>query len=612
MLRNSGETIPARGGTARFLPKQFKVQLSADLAAALGWNSPQELSVASFLHSEDQDEIVETLRSISAGHLPGAVSRIRVSDLSGDFRTLDWSFFRDPDPDVVSGVGMLVTYGERVNTARLLKEVVEGMHDGFAIYDLDDRLILSNQAYRSALPGYGPAQLNGLEFAQIAELCHKNGNYGDLGKDCKEFLSSRIAAHKSGQSLTFRTLASGRVERIEERRLPSGHIVAVHADVTDLHRENAASKQKASATLDYISVLSHELRTPLVGLLGMLDELGQTTSVKDQSRIMNIMRRSGEQLLSIANTTLDLAKIEQGQMELSEESFDPADDLRSVVERYALVARNKNVGLVADVEDVGFRIGDPMRFLQIVENLLSNAVKFTDQGKVTVSLRKDTDGAIEIKVSDTGIGIPSEFLSRMMKPFTQVDATLTRKYGGTGLGLSVASNLVQLMGGKIDCTSVFEQGTRFTVRLPLKSPSAAIAPEPDRKAARPQSFAGKRVLIADDNEINRILLDRLLSKMQFSTVMAIDGEEALSKAMSGSFDLVVLDISMPKIDGVEVLLELRKRSQYRKTPILAVTANVFEHEVAAYKEAGFDDCLIKPFRREDLAVALQRLLRPDA
>lgn len=612
MLRNAGETLPARGGSARFDPKQSFVHMSIELATALGWNGPQKMPVRSFLHPDDCDGIVETINAIASGDLPGAVSRSRVSDSVGVVQFLDWSFFRSPDPRFVHSVGMLVPSSKRGIASRLLKDVVEVMHDGFAIYDPDDRLILSNEAFRSVLPGYGPTKLSGLRFSEIAELCHRHGVYGEAGGDSKDYLASRIAAHQSGQSVTFQKLASGRVERIEERRLPSGHIVAVHADVTDLHKENIASKQKASATLEFISVISHELRTPLVGLLGMLDELGAASTAEDQDRILKIMRQSGEHLLSIANTTLDLAKIEAGRMEVDQEPFDPADSLVATIERYALISQKKNIEFVADIESIGLRIGDPLKFVQVVENLLSNAVKFTNEGQVRLTLAQDAEEVIKIEVQDTGIGVPPEFLSKMMQPFMQADLSLTRRYGGTGLGLSVVCNLVQLMGGTITCTSALDCGTTFTLRLPLRSATLPAVTKPDDIDVKAPNFAGKHVLIADDNEINRIVLDSFLQKMKFTTDLAVDGEEALSKALTHIYDLVVLDISMPKIDGIDVLRQLRQRSHYSETPIIAVTANVLPNELEAYKAAGFDVCLTKPFRRKDLGEVLTQLLPQSA
>lgn len=613
MLQNESEALPAKGGMARIRPSENTVHLSAELATALGWNAAQDLTFTSFLHPSDRDGILRTVDGITAGTLPGAVSRSRVSDFSGSFQPLDWSFIRTPDRGIVCGVGMLVSRDFPVNPLGLLKEVVDGMHDGFAIYDPDDRLILSNAAFRSVLPEFGPSKWHGLEFAQIAELCRRYGVYDDVGADPDKYLASRIAAHRSGNSVMFQTLRSGRVERIEERRLPSGHIVGVHADVTDLHRDSIASKRKANATLDFVSVISHELRTPLVGLLGMLDELQETKSEDDRARITTVMRRSGDSLLKIANNALDLAKIEKGQMEFHQEVFDPVETLGPVVERYALISRNKDIAFEAVMNgDIGHRTGDPVKFAQIVENLLSNSVKFTEKGQVSLKMAKEAGDMISIEVADTGIGIPPAFISRMMEPFTQADPKLTRKYGGSGLGLSVVSHLVSLLGGTIRCTSVPDQGATFTIQLPLKT-----AGQPsDRKTLADDtpslSFSGKRVLIADDNEINRTVLSSFCQRMLCETTLAADGEEALAKALGGAFDLVMLDISMPKIDGMEVVAQLRQRPQYQKTPVIAVTANAFSHELDAYSKAGFDACLTKPFLRKDLGQVMARFMVPDA
>lgn len=612
MLRNIGETVPARGGVARFLPKEGSVKMSLDLAICLGWNAPHEIPIASFLHPDDCSDVLATVTAISSGEMSGAISRSRVVDCGGVFRTLDWSFLRNSDPSVVCGVGMLQVGGDRVNTGRLLKEVVEGMTDGFAIYDPDDRLILSNAAYRAVLPGFSASKLHGLQFSELAELYSRLGVYDAVGTDQKKYVAARIAAHRSGHSVLFQTQRCGRVERIEERRLPSGHIVAVHADVTEMYRDSQEVQQKAKATLDFVSVISHELRTPLVGLIGMLDEFVDATTEEERDRIVTTIKRSSDHLMNIANSALDLAKIEQGKMQLEQKPFDPVDSLSSVIDRYALISRNKNLKFVANLkDDLGLRSGDSMKFTQIVENLLSNAVKFTSQGQVELSLTKEVDEIVRIVVTDTGIGISPSFISQMMKPFMQADASLTRQYGGTGLGLSVVSHLVKLMGGTISCTSNLGEGATFTVHLPLPFATEAKAVEPSADGDLALSFAGKRVLIADDNEINRAVMNGLFQRMQFETTLAKDGEEALSMAIAGRYDLVILDISMPKIDGIEVLHQLRQLGQYLDTPIIAVTANVLPHEMTAYKKAGFDACITKPFRRKDLATVLVRFMAPE-
>ncbi|WP_435259277.1 ATP-binding protein [Thioclava sp. FR2] len=494
-----------------------------------------------------------------------------------------------------------------MNPSNILREVVEAMPDGFALYDPDDRLLVCNRAFRQVLEDRFDGPLSGMTFPEIAHLCRRLGVYENVGVDPDAYVETRINAHKKGNSVIIQELKSGRVERIDEIRLESGYTVGIHADVTQLYQENLASKKRETAKSDFLSVMSHEIRTPLVGLVGMLDLLQEAKTKAERSHIHSIMRDASERLMSIVNTVLDLSKIESGQMILESTSFMPEQVLMPLFERYRVAAQKKGVDLnfINELPGKSYQ-SDPLRFGQIVENLLSNAVKFTEKGSITLILSGTAEGTVKVEVSDTGIGIATSHLPRLLQPFEQADPSHVRKFGGTGLGMSIVNKLTALFGGTFNCSSTIGQGTTFTILLPMTPEDAKrrrVASGHGREDVR---FDGLRALMADDNDINRHVLSAFLTGLGLEVVQVEDGMKAVEAARSQAFDVIFLDISMPDLDGVEVLHMIRKRGPNQSVPVLAVTANVLKSEIDKFLAEGFVTVLSKPFTKVDLKAALQR------
>jgi len=372
-----------------------------------------------------------------------------------------------------------------------------------------------------------------------------------------------------------------------------------------LERAEQASLTKSA----FLANMSHEIRTPMNGVIGMAEVLDHSLSDPGHKQMLAVIRESGSVVLNIINDLLDMAKIEAGKLELEAVPFAPLELARKVESVHSLKAAEKKLSfsVLTTLGGERLRLGDPHRLLQILHNLLSNAIKFTERGSVTVTLRCAAGRPLRIEVQDTGIGMTEAQVARVFEEFEQADSSVTRRFGGTGLGMSIVRRLVLLMSGEITITSSPGVGTCVRVEVPLPA-----APEPLRApVARPLAvddrLKGARVLAVDDNEINRIVLRAMLEKLGVATTMASDGRAAVDLAREGGYEALLLDISMPDMDGIEALQVIRAQEQERgrgRAPAIAVTANAMHQQVAEYLAGGFDAVIAKPIRPEALAEAL--------
>jgi signal transduction histidine kinase/ActR/RegA family two-component response regulator len=417
------------------------------------------------------------------------------------------------------------------------------------------------------------------------------------------------------------TDAQGRVCGVVDIADLMSALIRQHARQTrDLEEAREAAQAAADAKGSFLASMSHELRTPLNGVLGMAQALTATPLDARQRQLVATIEDSGDVLMRLLNDLLDLSRIDAGRLDLVPQPCCLATLLRTACALFEQRAADNGLGFGLSIDlppGVRHQV-DPARFKQIVYNLLSNAIKFTSAGRVDVALRA-TDGGIEMCVADTGIGMAPDAVERLFQPFVQADSSITRRYGGSGLGLSICKRLADLMGGTIAASSAPGEGTRLTVRLPLET---CLQPLPDPEAAyteQPCLAADGpvlRVLAAEDNATNRAVLAAILADFPVELVFAHNGAEAVSLFEQARFDLVLMDLQMPVLGGLDAtrqIRELEARQGLPRTPVLAVSANAMPEHVAEALAAGLDGHVAKPIRLDLLIEAMDAALEaPDS
>jgi signal transduction histidine kinase/ActR/RegA family two-component response regulator len=363
----------------------------------------------------------------------------------------------------------------------------------------------------------------------------------------------------------------------------------------------------------FLANMSHEIRTPLNGVLGMAQAMAAGELPQAQRERLRVIQRSGEALLVLLNDVLDLSKIEAGKLALELGEVDFTELAVDLQESFGALSADKNIFLTVSVDEAasGLWRGDPTRVRQVLSNLISNAVKFTDQGAVKARVRR-TDKGVEIEVKDTGVGIAPEHLRRLFDKFTQADATTTRKYGGTGLGLSICRDLVQLMGGDIQVASTLGEGTTFTVRLPLQ-PAEQRATQASDPGPMPLARS-LRVLAAEDHATNQAVLRILLAQAGLEVHIVGNGQEALEAWEQEVWDVILMDVQMPIMDGPTAVRAIREReglSGRQRVPIIALTANAMTHHVSEYLESGMDAFIAKPLDFARLVATIDQVLNGE-
>ncbi len=376
-------------------------------------------------------------------------------------------------------------------------------------------------------------------------------------------------------------------------------------------RDDALAGDRAKAR--FLAVMSHEMRTPLNGLIGTLDLLAQTDLDAEQARQLSIMQQSSQLLLDHVNDVLDLSKIESGRMELRAQPVDVAKILSDVVDAQMPLAGATGTLLELQVDSrVPALLGDERRIRQVLLNLVGNAVKFTRGGRVRAEIVSVGEAGgrhtVEVRVADTGIGIPEKDLDRIFDDFVTLDSSLERSAGGTGLGLGIARRMARLMEGDISVESMPGIGSTFTFRLTLpEAPRAVASPcTEERAAAFPPGPLD--VLIVEDNEVNRFILRSMLKSAGYTIAEARDGIEGVEMAQARRFDVILTDVSMPRLDGIGACARIREEGASRDSLIVAVTAHAQADDINRFRTAKLDDWLLKPVRRASLAECLSRHL----
>ncbi|MDB4557759.1 PAS domain-containing protein [bacterium] len=505
----------------------------------------------------------------------------------------------------------------------LLKTIIDNVPDLIYVKDRAGRFVTANAALLRLLKLDSPSELvgkNDYDFSPAELACNYVAD-DQIVMRTRESLFDREESHKakSGDDIWLLTT---KVPLVDEQGLVNG-VVGIGHDITArkrAEREILSAKEVADranrAKSDFLANMSHEIRTPMNAIIGMTELVLDTKLDDYQRKYLSMVEESGEALLSVINDVLDFSKIEAGKLELEERVFDIRESLGDAIGAFALRAHGKNLELAFRVDPhvPRFVVGDAGRLRQVMNNLIGNAVKFTHAGEVLVHVSDlpATQGEVrlEISVRDTGIGIPEEKHNAIFGEFEQADTSTTRRYGGTGLGLSISSRLVRLMGGEIELSSTLDEGSNFHFQLSLKRAPDGIEQQQERGVV---VVGGTRVLVVDDNETNLMILDEMLSNWGMVPFLANSAEMALKELQSADareepISLVVTDVNMPKMNGYDLVAEMRRQVGFAETQVVVLTSGGRDGDQELRSQLGIVERLMKPVKQSDLFDSIVRCL----
>jgi signal transduction histidine kinase/CheY-like chemotaxis protein len=500
------------------------------------------------------------------------------------------------------------------------------MSDGFVMFDPDDRLVACNSRYKDFYKISAPFIVPGALFDDIMREGALRGQYPQAQGDIETFVTESKAFHRGNNPPMERLLPDGRWVLITERRTPDGGVVGIRTDITPLKRAmqdlataRDAARAAGEAKSQFLARMSHELRTPLNGILGFSELLLDDTRLQDDQRDkLRTLHNAGKHLLELVNGLLDLSKIESGRMELARRAFPLQEVIQSSAALVAPDVMRKKLEFTLNLDPrlPKSALGDSTRLRQVILNLLSNAVKFTPSGgSIYFTARQKEQERLRLEVRDTGPGISPENQRLIFKDFVQIASMTQSEALGTGLGLAITSRLVKQMGGEIGCQSNSGAGSTFWIEIPLvMAEMPEKAPEPPRPDPSMPTIQSKlHVLVVDDVKANRDVAGALLASLGHEVAFAGGGAEALEKLPTEQFDLVLLDLQMPQMDGFATARNIRAMPDpLGQVPIFALTASVMPDQIAAAQEAGMDGHMGKPLSREALAIALAGLRKLPA
>ncbi len=501
-----------------------------------------------------------------------------------------------------------------------LELAINAMSDGFCYFDADDRLVLSNSTYRGLYPYISHLIVPGQSCEEFCRAILASGQFDVRPEQHESWIAERLARHRDATAPFEEQLRDGRWLRILNQQTPDGGWVGLRTDITELKlreqqlveaREAADSANIAKS--QFLAQMSHEIRTPMNGIMGMSAMLADTPLDAKQASYVSVIDKSAHALLRVINDILDFSQLEAGRMKLEPVSYDLAETIQDVIGLVYSEASSKQLPIHVRIDPATpvWLFGDQDRLRQILVNLLANAIKFTDLGEVVVTTASrppvEADGPelLEIAVTDTGIGISEAARGRLFQHFEQGEAGVHRRYGGSGLGLAICRKIVLAMGGDIGVESEQGKGSRFWLRIPIVRATESRRSHATTDQGESARSARLRILVAEDNQINQRVIRALLERSGHVCQTVSNGLEALRAVQDAPFDIVLMDVQMPEMDGVEATLAIRALGgSFADLPIVAVTANVLPGDAAKYLGVGMNGVLAKPIEPMALRSAL--------
>ncbi|MBS1559173.1 MAG: response regulator [Bacteroidetes bacterium] len=496
----------------------------------------------------------------------------------------------------------LVTY---VKKGGFFKAVVEDGSDIIFIVDYAGRILYHNRSVKETL-GYGANALIGKTFFDFIYPPTLPAFKKAYARSTQKKFNESVEFQFQCKDGTYRYLEFNSINLLQKEKI-KGLIL----DCRDIEqrKKDADELLRAQKAKDlFLANISHEIRTPINGIAGMASLLHQNPNAAEQATYLHAIQSAADNLKVIINDILDLASIESGKLKFEQIGFNLNDLLQSLIDTFSLQAAEKEIRLLYSLQPEANRIflGDPVRLNQILLNLIGNALKFTQHGSISLNCRilnrKKDYWFLSFEVTDTGIGIPKEKLGSIFESFSQADASITRKYGGTGLGLTIVKQLVTLQKGTISVKSKEGAGSTFTVKILYRVADSKEIVSPENKLMiRKKSLRHLSVLLAEDNDINRLYASSILKIWDCQIDWAENGLVAVEKIKNTDYDIVLMDIQMPIMDGLEATKVIRNGVPPKnKIPIIALTANATRKDIEECLAAGMNDWVIKPFTPEDL------------